>query len=230
MPRPEVIIIMGASVDGRITTAPGRNVTEWIAEGLMESHDHIHHLADNLDCDGLMSGSESVLIWGSHPIRLPSPGYWPKKSKAYIVVDGRGRIQWAHTEGLIVVTRETVAPEYRAQLAEKHIDAIFAGHGRHVDLRLALAQLYRRGFRRLALTGGGRINAAFLQEGLVDQVSVVWNPLLVGGHNTPTIYDRPNITDIHDIIRLQLIRSERLDGQSVWAHYRVTTAPAAAPL
>lgn len=29
--RPDVVMVMGASVDGRITTGPGRNVVEWTA-------------------------------------------------------------------------------------------------------------------------------------------------------------------------------------------------------
>ena len=30
----QVVVVMGASVDGRITTAPGRDVGEWAAERL----------------------------------------------------------------------------------------------------------------------------------------------------------------------------------------------------
>jgi riboflavin biosynthesis pyrimidine reductase len=218
--RPEVVIVMVASVDGRITTGPGRNVTEWAAHGLTGAEDFASRLCDRLDCDGLVSGSESVLVWGSHPVVRETPGYWPQTAKAYIVFDGRGRVDWTQTEGLLVVTRSDVPTAYRAQLAQKNIDAVYAGSGEHISLPEALAQLYERGFRRLALTGGGQINGAFLRSGLVDELAIVWSPLLVGGETTPTIYDAPDLSDWRDILRLELLRAEVV-GEILWAHYKV---------
>jgi hypothetical protein len=51
------------------------------------------------------------------------------KSQAFIVFDGRGRIQWGETQGLLVVTREDSPAEYLMQLREKEIDFIQAGRG-----------------------------------------------------------------------------------------------------
>ncbi|PSR33310.1 MAG: hypothetical protein C7B46_10230 [Sulfobacillus benefaciens] len=220
--RPQVVVVMGASVDGRITTAPGRNVGEWAAERLNgRAHDLLNGLYDRLACDGLMSGSESVLVWGNHEVALAFEPDWPKKSQAYIVFDGRGRIDWAYTKRLIVGTRENTPTSYYDQLRSKQIDNIKAGVGEYIDLGNALEQLFRRGFRKLALTGGGKINGAFLRAGLVDEISILWSPLLVGGETTPTIFEAPNLESWKGIVRLNLVQSEVWDSNLIWAHYRI---------
>jgi riboflavin biosynthesis pyrimidine reductase len=222
MPRPNVVVIVFASIDGRLTTAPGRNVTEWAALGWDGGANEIaHRLCDQLDCDGMVSGSESILVWGNHPVSLDSPHYWPQKSRAFIVFDGRGRIQWGETQGLVVVTREDAPAEYLTQLREKKIDFIQAGRGDHIDLHMALVTLYERGFRRLALTGGGGINGAFLREGLVDEISIVFAPLVVGGTRTPTIFDCPDLTSTDGITRVRLLKYGEVGQGAFWLHYEI---------
>jgi riboflavin biosynthesis pyrimidine reductase len=93
--KPEVILNIFSSIDGKITTAPGKNVAEWTAAGIDgEANEITHQLYDDLDCDGLVSGSESLIVWGKDWVELDKPIYVPQKSKAYIVFDGKGRINW----------------------------------------------------------------------------------------------------------------------------------------
>ncbi|MCL6443458.1 MAG: RibD family protein [Alicyclobacillus sp.] len=222
MIRPKIVVIMFASVDGRIATARGRNVVEWTALGLDGgANDVAHQLCDHLDCDGMISGSESVLVWGNHSVPLQTPTYWPKKPKAFIVIDGRGRIQWAQTDGLIVITREDAPLAYKEQLKMKGINFIEAGCGEHVDLSSALAALYSRGFRRLALTGGGAINGAFLRAGLVDEISIVIAPLVVGGVGVPTVFDGSGLASPDGITKVRLLKSSAVGDNSFWLHYEV---------
>jgi riboflavin biosynthesis pyrimidine reductase len=220
--RPEIVVIAMASVDGKITTAPGRNVTEWTALGLDGgAHDVANRLCDDLDCDGMISGSESILVYGSHPVQLDKALYWPQKSKGFIVIDGRGRVEWAQTDGLVVVTRDNVSATYMGQLREKRIDSIQAGRGEHVDLHLALDELYQRGFRRLALTGGGALNGAFLRAGLVDEVCVVIAPCIVGSTDTPGIFDCPELKGPEGITRVVLVDSGQVGEGAFWLRYRI---------
>jgi riboflavin biosynthesis pyrimidine reductase len=91
--KPEVILNIFSSIDGKITTAPGKNVAGWTAAGIDgEANEITHQLYDDLDCDGLVSGSESLIVWGKDWVELDKPIYVPQKSKAYIVFDGKGRI------------------------------------------------------------------------------------------------------------------------------------------
>lgn len=222
MPRSTVVLNMFSSIDGRITTGPGLNVGEWKAAGIDGSADYeSHRLFDQLDCDGIISGSETLLVWSGHPIADETPSYTPRKSRAFIVFDGRGRMNWAYTQGLVVVTREDVDGAYLAQLREKQVDFIQAGRGQQIDLQAALEALYERGFRRLGLSGGGKINGAFLRAGLIDEISLVLAPLAVGGTATPTLFDGPDLTSAEGLTRLDLLQARPLGQGAFWLHYRV---------
>jgi len=222
MLRPKILVIVMSSVDGRIATATGRNVTEWTALGIDGgAHEAANRLCDDLDCDGMVSGSESVLVYGNHPVELDNPLYWPQKSGAYIVIDGQGRVEWAQSDGLLSVTREDAPEAYVEQLRAKRIDHIQAGRGEHIDLHMALNALYQRGFRRLALTGGGAINGAFLRAGLVDEIGVVIAPCVVGGTGTRCIFDCRDLTATIGITRVRLKRSSQVGQGAVLLHYQV---------
>jgi 2,5-diamino-6-(ribosylamino)-4(3H)-pyrimidinone 5'-phosphate reductase len=219
--RPQVILNIFSSIDGRLTTAPNRNVSEWTALRIDENaNDITHKLYDDLECDGLVSGSESLIVWGNHTVELKDPVYWPKKSKAYIVFDGRGRINWTQSNDLIVVTKENVSAEYIKQLEMKKIRYITAGSNDHIDLPAALERLHELGFRRLGLSGGGRINGAFLRQGLIDEFSIIIAPVAIGGIKTPTIFDCSDLTEVTGITELELIKSEVIDNKLIWMYYK----------
>jgi riboflavin biosynthesis pyrimidine reductase len=189
MPRPQVVLNVFASLDGRIATSPGRNVMEWTAAGLDGGANRIAHaLCDELQCDALLSGSESLLVYGNHWVNVDPPISMPKAMATFVVVDGQGRINWQHTEGVVVVTREDVSPAYIRQLEDKQIRYIQAGTGHHVDLHQAMEALYELGIRRLGLTGGGRLNGACLRAGLIDEVSIVFRlSLWAAGIRPPSL-------------------------------------------
>ncbi|WP_168413018.1 RibD family protein [Bacillus salacetis] len=223
MKKPKVIVNVFSSVDGRITTSPDRNVMEWTAAGIDGDANTItHRLYDDLDCDAMLSGSESLMVWGSHWVELEKPIYVPKKSKSYIVFDGRGRINWQQTKDLVVVTREDVPGSYIEQLREKKITYILAGRGNHIDIRLALHHLYEMGFRTIGLSGGGSINGAFLRAGVIDEISLVLAPLVIGGRTTPTTFDCEDLLSVEGAASLELLQSKPLGNKgAVWLHYRV---------
>ncbi|MCM3236131.1 RibD family protein [Heyndrickxia oleronia] len=222
MKKPEIILNVFSSLDGRITTAPDRNVTEWTAAGIDgDAHEVTNQLYDELECDGLISGSETLMVYGKHWIELTQPLYEPKNSKAYIVFDGQGRINWYQTEGLVVVTKENVADKYIQQLENKGITYIKAGNGQHVDIKLALQILYNMGFRKLGLSGGGTFNGAFLRQGLIDEISLVIAPLAIGGKHTPTLFDCDDLQRLDDITKLELQNIKPIGKGSVWLHYKV---------
>ncbi|WP_226577786.1 RibD family protein [Halobacillus litoralis] len=222
MNKPEVLLNVFSSMDGKITTAPGRNVSEWTAAGIDgEAHDVTHRLYDEMECDGLISGSETLMVYGKDWVHLENPVYEPKKSKAYIVFDGRGRIDWHQTEGLLVVTREDVSKDYLNQLTDKGIDYILAGRGKQIDLPLALHKLYEKGFRKLGLTGGGSMNGAFLRAKVIDEISLVLAPLAIGGTSTPSVFDCEDLKDLEGVTTLKLLNVDRVGNDSVRLHYAV---------
>ncbi|MGE8207646.1 dihydrofolate reductase family protein [Heyndrickxia sp. NPDC080065] len=98
---------------------------------------------------------------------------------------------------------------------------ISAGTGRYIDIPLALHKLYKMGFRRLGLSGGGAINGAFLRQGLIDEISFVISPIAIGGRNTPSIFDCESLKTLDDVTKLDLINMKQVGKGAVWLYYKV---------
>ena len=161
----------------------------------------------------------------------------PAKEHDYLVaVDARGRIGWqsgtfarpgrpeAH---IIELLTEQTAPEYLEYLRERGISYIVAGRNR-VDFKSALRRLnelfgVKRVMRflppvvtgRVMLAGGGLINGALLDAGVIDELSVVLAPVIDGGDGA-ALFDRCGSAG------LELIESRQLDGGGLWLRYKAS--------
>jgi 2,5-diamino-6-(ribosylamino)-4(3H)-pyrimidinone 5'-phosphate reductase len=150
----------------------------------------------------------------------------------FVVVDGRGRGRGWVKDGaafgpawegwhLLVLTGHHTPPAYLASLRREMIPYLVAGQG-PVDLRLALEKLGDRlGVTRLLSTGGGRLNGALLRAGLVDEVNVEFLPGIVGGLDTPALFDSPALGPGELPIRLNLISAQIQTDGRVWVRYGV---------
>ncbi len=79
----------------------------------------------------------------------------------------------------IVITTKA-APKDRLDEVAGKADVIIAGEQR-VDLAAALDELRARGHRRLLCEGGPRLNGQLVAAGLVDELCLTVNPMLIGG-------------------------------------------------
>jgi riboflavin biosynthesis pyrimidine reductase len=48
------------------------------------------------------------------------------------------------------------------------------------------------GVEKLISTAGGRLNGALLRAGLVDEINVEYLPAVIGGRQTPSLFDAPS--------------------------------------
>jgi 2,5-diamino-6-(ribosylamino)-4(3H)-pyrimidinone 5'-phosphate reductase len=60
-----------------------------------------------------------------------------------------------------------------------------------------------------------------LRAGLVDEVSVLVDPCLVGGTTPRSIFIAPDLTSAEGVIPLRLIHAENVKGDTVWLRYEV---------
>jgi riboflavin biosynthesis pyrimidine reductase len=74
--------------------------------------------------------------------------------------------------------------------------------------------------RRLLCEGGGELNAALFQAGLVNELHLTICPVLLGGRAAPTIADGAGIKQLAHACRLSL-RSMRRVGDELFLVYRV---------
>jgi riboflavin biosynthesis pyrimidine reductase len=80
----------------------------------------------------------------------------------------------------IIITTATAPEQRRAALAEAGGEILIAGE-QTVDLAAALAELARRGLRRVNCEGGPRLFGELIAANLVDQLCLTIAPLLAGG-------------------------------------------------
>jgi 2,5-diamino-6-(ribosylamino)-4(3H)-pyrimidinone 5'-phosphate reductase len=148
-----------------------------------------------------------------------------QRAKSYAIsVDTLGKLQWSGSDidgdHLICVVSEQVPEDYLTMLQARGISYIVTGK-KSVDLTSAV-ELIRRQFsiERLLLEGGGHINGAFLQEGLIDELSLLIVPGIDGRHDIPTVFDGMN-PKLRRAYRLRLISIVKRKKGTLWLRYKV---------
>jgi riboflavin biosynthesis pyrimidine reductase len=221
--RPYIICHMLSSVDGRIDGASLKGLT---AAGEYEV------TGAELNGDAWICGRTTMqqhfaapepFIPTSHSPAGPQPVHVARRAKSYAVaVDTMGRLRWpgADLDGdhLICVVSERVSPEYLAMLRNLGVSYIVSGESA-VDLVQGVNLLGEHfGIRTLLLEGGGHINGAFLQAGLVDELSLLVVPGIDGRHDIPAIFDGVNPAKAK-AVPLRLKSVERRASDTLWIRY-----------
>ena len=213
---PHVILHNAVSADGRM---------DWptIDLGLY------YELAAQWPVDAMLSGSETILAaYAATPAAAPAAEPSPEAQAVLVVVDSRGRIHnwpqiryspyWRDT---IVLCSRATPGEYITDLQQQGIAHIIAGDD-HVELRVALEELNARfGVKTIRVDSGGTLNGALLRAGLIDEVSVLITPALVGGTTPRSIFTAPDLTSPDGVIPLKLRHVEQLRGETVWVRYEI---------
>lgn len=223
--KPYIISHMMESVDGRIDCA--------MTEQISPSH-HYYDALEKLECPSQLMGRVTMQTHyaDEDPFVAADPTpigrqatFKAVEAGGYTVgLDTKGRLRWPHAEcdgaPLLVITSESCSKEYLDRLTEQGISWIAAG-AQSIDLPKAMDLLYTDfGVRRLAITGGGHVNGAFLEAGLIDEVSVMIGPGIDGRKGMASVFD--GIEDPgHAPTLLHLESVDNVGDDTVWLRYKV---------
>lgn len=228
--KPYIITHMMESVDGRIDCG----MTEQI-----DPTNSYYDALDTLGCPSQLMGRVTMQMHYADAApfvaadRTPigrEAHYMAQTAEGYtIAMDTYGRLNWSATEydgrPLLVVTSEACPKEYLDTLTAQHISWIAVGAGR-IDLVKAMDCVCRHfGVQRIAITGGGHINGAFLEAGLIDEVSVMIGPGIDGRKGMAAVFDGIEDTN-RPATLLQLESMERIGEGTVWLRYKVAAVAA----
>jgi 2,5-diamino-6-(ribosylamino)-4(3H)-pyrimidinone 5'-phosphate reductase len=79
----------------------------------------------------------------------------------------------------------------------------------------------RYGVKSVRVDSGGVLNGVLLRAGLVDEVSVLVQPCLVGGTTTRSLFVAPDLAATEGVVRLKLAHVEPVRDDALWLRYKV---------
>ena len=226
--RPRVICHMMTSLDGRIVT------TGWpLTPEERRQYELVH---TSYEPDGWLCGRVTMEPFAKRmrsdaEVAREHAGSAPREDfrapgdfdSFAVAVDPSGRLAWESNDidgdHVVTILSERVSDEYLAFLRERGVSYVLAGAD-EIDFQLALEKVRARfGVRRLMLEGGGKINAALLHAGLIDEVSVLVAPVADGREGTPALFDIDARAAAPRRLALEAI--ERRSDDMLWLRYHV---------
>lgn len=219
MPRPRVVVSLGASVDGKVAltreqilmgtrsgelfTAMSPPVADRLPFDLIEAARQLYGCNATLEGSGSLVDNDAVPdplpVYDGDPVPLYSH-FLPSEKLAlpspphmwFITVDGRGRVRWDEDHenwDILVLVCRSTPADYLAYLRRRNICYLVTGE-EHVDLVHALTAMGTElGIGCVLSTAGGGLQGELLRAGLIDELYLSIAPALVGGFGTPTIMD-----------------------------------------
>lgn len=149
---------------------------------------------------------------------------------SFIIIDNKPNLNSKGTEylakwvkHLYLVTTNEKHPAFK--LKEKYTNITIIKYNQKIDLFDLLQQMRTKyGAEKITIQSGGTLNSSWIREGLIDEVSVVIAPCLIGGSNTQSLIGGKSLhtkEDLHKIKSLRLIKSQILNNSYVHLIYEV---------
>jgi riboflavin biosynthesis pyrimidine reductase len=147
-------------------------------------------------------------------------------SQYAISIDPQGRVAWktniALGSHIIEVVSEEVSDDYLAYLQSIGVSYLFGGK-REIDLANVIETLAAElGVKKLIVEGGSRVSGAFVNAGLVDEVSVLLIPLVDARCEHPSSFEVA-MDQWKAPTYLRLASVEKLERGAVWLRYAIVS-------
>ena len=214
---------MMTSVDGRIDCA---------MTSQLPGVDDYYSTLDALDTPSTVSGRVTAELELAEPGTFKSEESTPFGREGFsriadaagyeIVTDTHGKLLWPDAHDMekpyLIITSEQVSQEYLDYLDRQHISWIACGKDR-IDIPRACEILCEKfGVKRMSVVGGPAINTAFLNEGLLDEISILIGAGVDGRQDMPSVFDGRSMD--FPLTQLKLSDVRKFDSGAVWLRYK----------
>jgi 2,5-diamino-6-(ribosylamino)-4(3H)-pyrimidinone 5'-phosphate reductase len=229
MDRPITTLFLIESLDGKISTGDVDSLDVdkdfkrivGVKEGLKQYYD----IESRTDIVSLNSGRVMAKIGLNERKEEPE-----KMSVSFIILDNKPHLnekgieylaKWVKT--LYLVTTNKDHPAYRVKDNFPNIEII--QYDNEVDLTDLMSKMKNQyGVKRITIQSGGTLNAEWIRKGLIDHVSIVIAPCLIGGTNTQSLIGGESLhteEDLKLIKALKLVKNETLKNSYIHLKYEV---------
>lgn len=196
--RPFVQLKLATSLDGRISLGNSVSTTLSGAESAKRVQD-LRHVSD-----AILVGGNTAFV--DDPNLTDRSGKKRRRKLVRVVLDNRLRIcedsklvQTARETPLIVVSN-SIDDEKIEKLIENGVDVVRENSR---DLPAVLDGLKKRDLQSVLVEGGAFIAGAFVDARLVDKVSLMFAPIIIGGQNAPLAIGGNGAESLGDMLRLR---------------------------
>ncbi len=235
MNRPYIICHMSTSIDGKVTGdflfQPNHSETSDIYYQINRDYKADGCACGRVTMQGSFAGEYYPDLTAYKPVKhdigLKMDYIVDDLTGFYAVAfDPHGRIGWQSNRiidpdkdpgydnaQIIEVLTEQVDERYLGYLESLEIPYIFAGET-EIDVALALFKLKNLfGIETLLLEGGSILDGAFMEVGLVDELSLVVSPVVANTEDKP-LFMKSTMTDF------TLTEVKQYDGGILWLNYK----------
>lgn len=226
--RPETTLFLMQSVDGKISTGDVDERDQEIdfpkIQGIKEGNYQYYDLLLKTERHALISGRVLAKIGVNSREKVDN-----FKDVNLIIIDRKPHLKKKGMnyltnsfKSIYIITNNKNHPAYEFS-DKKELNIIY--YSNEIDferLFVNLKQEYK--IEKLSIQSGGTLNSLFLRQKLIDHISIVIAPCLVGGKNTPTLIDgiAPQIdNDLIHIKALNLKKCEVLKHSYIYLYYDV---------
>jgi 2,5-diamino-6-(ribosylamino)-4(3H)-pyrimidinone 5'-phosphate reductase len=227
--RAETTLFLIKSLDGKISTGDNDNLDvdldfkriSGVKEGLHQYYE-IEKTTDPFSLNtGRVMAKIGVNVREKEPIKMGC---------SFIIIDNKPHLNQNGVEYLAkwvkvlyLVTTNKEHPAFK--LKSKHDNIVIIFYEKKVDLYDLLNKMKSDyGAERITIQSGGMINSSWIRQSLIDHVSIVIAPCLIGGKDTQSLIGGESLhneKDLEKIKSLQLIKCEVLKDSYIHLLYDV---------
>lgn len=206
--RPFVHLKLAMSLDGRISLNNSVS-TALSGETSRKRVQQIRH-----EHDAILVGANTAVV--DDPSLTDRSGLPRRRPMMRVILDNRLRLspqsKLATTtdKAPTVVLGNCIDPESVARLTDTGVDVVLIENGAR-NLPEVLNELYKREIQSILVEGGTGVAGAFVDARLVDKVTFICSPIILGGPDAPVSIGGKGATDLASALRLKDIEITRHD-------------------
>ena len=215
---PFVLLNAAMTADGKLAPATRH------FEGFGGLRDHDHLLELRATADAVMAGARTVDLDrvnmgpGAIKYRRARLRQGLAEYNLRVIVSGSGTINpeaeiFRHRFSPIIILVSERASKQKLRRLRELADEVKICGKQSIDFEEALRWLRAQWkVKRLVCEGGGEVNGAMFEAGLVDEVHLTLCPLVFGGRDAPTLADGAGVQKLSQAARLRLISMRPYEG------------------
>lgn len=225
--RAETTLFLIESLDGKISTGDSDKLDVDLdfkrISGVKEGLHQYYEIEKTTDPFSFNTGRVMAKIGVNTREKEPT-----KMGCSFIIIDNKPHLTEKGTEYLAkwvkvlyLVTTNKEHPAFKLKSKFNNIKIIF--YEIKIDLYDLLCKMKTKyGAEKITIQSGGTINSSWIREGLIDHVSIVIAPCLIGGKTTQSVVGGESLHDEEDLKKiksLKLLKCEVLKDSYIHLFY-----------